>query len=33
MKGTDGPYAGAFASAMMGSPELYANKQPGETDW
>ncbi len=32
IKGTDG-WAGAFASAMCGSPDLYANNQPPETDW
>ncbi|GAX79055.1 hypothetical protein CEUSTIGMA_g6495.t1 [Chlamydomonas eustigma] len=33
IKGTDGPWAGDFASAICGSPNLYANSQPHETDW
>lgn len=32
IKGSDG-WAGAFASALCGSPDLYANNQPAETDW
>jgi hypothetical protein len=30
MKGTDGPWAGDFASAICGSPGLYANPEAGE---
>jgi isoamylase len=33
MKGTDGPWAGSFASAICGSPNIYANNHPAETDW
>jgi len=32
IKGTDG-WAGPFAAALCGSPDLYANNQPAETDW
>ncbi|GIL94491.1 hypothetical protein Vretimale_670, partial [Volvox reticuliferus] len=33
IKGTDGPWAGDFASAVCGSPNIYANSQPPENDW
>lgn len=33
IKGTDGPWAGDFASAICGSPNIYANNTPHETDW
>jgi pullulanase/glycogen debranching enzyme len=33
LKGTEGPWAGNFASALCGSPNLYANNHPAETDW
>lgn len=33
IKGTDGPWAGDFASALCGSPNIYAAKQAAETDW
>lgn len=33
LKGTEGPWAGNFASALCGSPNLYANTHPAETDW
>lgn len=33
VKGTDGPWAGNFASALCGSPNIYASPTPGETDW
>jgi isoamylase len=33
MKGTDGPWAGSFASAICGSPNIYANNHVAETDW
>lgn len=33
IKGTDGPWAGDFASAICGSPNIYGNAQPHETDW
>jgi isoamylase len=26
-------WAGPFASAMCGSPDIYANNQPPDTDW
>lgn len=32
IKGTDGGWAGAFASALCGSPNIYVN-EPGEDDW
>ena len=32
IKGTDGGWAGAFASALCGSPNIYVN-EPGENDW
>jgi isoamylase len=32
VKGTDGSWAGGFASALCGSPNVYANG-PGEDDW
>lgn len=32
IKGTDGNWAGAFASALCGSPNIYVN-EPGENDW
>lgn len=32
IKGTDGGWAGAFASALCGSPNIYVN-EPGEQDW
>jgi isoamylase len=32
IKGTDGAWAGAFASALCGSPGIYAG-EPGEGDW
>ncbi|KAF6257870.1 isoamylase [Scenedesmus sp. NREL 46B-D3] len=33
LKGTEGPWAGNFASALCGSPNIYANTHPAETDW
>ncbi|KAI8476733.1 MAG: isoamylase [Monoraphidium minutum] len=33
MKGTDGPWAGNFASALCGSPGLYASTTAGEDNW
>ncbi|GIL64820.1 hypothetical protein Vafri_18680 [Volvox africanus] len=33
IKGTDGPWAGDFASAVCGSPNIYANTQAHESDW
>ncbi|EFJ40420.1 1,4-alpha-glucan branching enzyme II, isoamylase, partial [Volvox carteri f. nagariensis] len=33
IKGTDGPWAGDFASAVCGSPNIYASSQPQESDW
>lgn len=32
IKGTDGNWTGAFASALCGSPNIYIN-EPGEHDW
>lgn len=32
IKGTDGGWAGSFASALCGSPNIYVN-EPGEHDW
>jgi isoamylase len=32
IKGGDG-WAGAFASALCGSPDVYATNQTPETDW
>ncbi len=31
-QGTEGPWASAFASAICGSPNIYASP-PGEDDW
>lgn len=33
IKGTDGNWAGDFASVMCGSPNVYAEKEAGENDW
>jgi len=33
IKGTDGPWAGSFASALCGSPNLYKEHHAPETDW
>ncbi|CAK0735857.1 hypothetical protein CVIRNUC_000651 [Coccomyxa viridis] len=33
IKGSEGPWAQAFASAVCGSPTIYAAEQPGEGDW
>jgi isoamylase len=34
LKGTDGGgWAGAFASAVLGSPNIYASTEPGEHEW
>lgn len=33
IKGTDGPWAGEFASALCGSPDVYGRHQPAEEDW
>jgi isoamylase len=33
IKGTDGDFIGAFASALMGSPELYQKSETHEGDW
>lgn len=33
IKGTDGQFIGAFASALMGSPELYGKRETHEGDW
>lgn len=33
IKGTDGPWAGDFASAVCGSPNIYAQPIPHESDW
>ena len=33
IKGTDGPFAGGFASALCGSPGLYASTTPGDDNW
>ena len=33
MQGSDGTWSSQFASAMMGSPSLYANSEPDEEDW
>jgi isoamylase len=34
LKGTEsGGWAGAFASAVLGSPNLYASTEPGEHEW
>lgn len=30
IKGTEGPFAAAFASAVCGSPSIYAAGEPGE---
>ena len=30
IKGTEGPFASAFASAVCGSPTIYAEAEPGE---
>jgi isoamylase len=30
VKGTEGPFASSFASAVCGSPSIYAAEQPGE---
>lgn len=33
IKGTDGPWAGNFAAALCGSPDIYANNTPPEDNW
>ncbi|QDZ18260.1 isoamylase [Chloropicon primus] len=33
IKGSDGPWAGTFAGAICGSPDVYGNAEPGEGDW
>ena len=33
IKGSDGPWAGTFAGAICGSPDVYGNPEPGEGDW
>jgi isoamylase len=33
VKGSDGSWAGAFASAVMGSPNIYAEANPADSDW
>lgn len=33
IKGTEGPWAIAFANAMSGSPDIYSAKQAPEDDW
>ncbi|BDA40513.1 Isoamylase 1, chloroplastic [Coccomyxa sp. Obi] len=33
IKGTEGPFASAFASSVCGSPSIYASAEPGEGDW
>ncbi|KAL3147709.1 Iron-sulfur assembly protein 1 [Trebouxia sp. C0010 RCD-2024] len=33
IKGTDGPWAAAFAQAMSGSPALYSQTEPAEGEW
>lgn len=33
VKGTEGPWVGAFASAICGSPNIYASEMPGDDDW
>lgn len=33
VKGTDGEFIGQFASALMGSPEIYGKSECAETDW
>lgn len=33
IKGADGPWAGAFAGAICGSPGVYGTTQPAESDW
>lgn len=33
IKGSDGPWAGNFASVLCGSPNIYNNNTPVETDW
>lgn len=32
IKGTEGPFASAFASSVCGSPTIYASAEPGEGD-
>ena len=32
-QGSDGPWAGDFASAICGSPNIYSTNQPHESDW
>jgi len=33
IKGTDGPWAGDFAAALCGSPNIYAKHEANEDDW
>lgn len=33
IKGTDGPWAGDFAAALCGSPNIYSNNTPHPSDW
>ena len=33
IKGTDGDFIGAFASCMLGSPEVYEKEQAPDGDW
>lgn len=33
IKGSEGPWAQAFASAVCGSPTIYSASQPDEGDW
>jgi isoamylase len=33
VKGTDGDFIGAFASAMLGSPEVYEKAETHDGDW
>lgn len=33
IKGTDGPWAGDFAAALCGSPNIYSDNTPQESDW
>lgn len=33
IKGSDGPWAGDFASAICGSPNIYSNPNAPDTDW
>lgn len=33
IKGSEGPWAGDFAAALCGSPNIYDNAQPHDADW